>query len=336
MPNIVHSNETERALFERELKSFVPDVVYDAHAHLWAKADVPGQGWGTFQSIEEPVVTLATYRQRMDELMPGVRVRGGLFIPGAVGATDKGMQAENELVAREVASDPECCGSLLVTPQLDPDYIRQEVRRLHLSGLKCYHVHSGKTPSWDAEIPDYLPEAQVQVAHEEGLCITLHMVRRRALADASNQHWIRYYCQKYPNMRLILAHAARGFNPNHTIEGIGALKGLPNVWCDMAAVTDVGACEAIIETLGHERLMWGSDFPVSHLRGRCVAIGDGFLWLYEDTLDWNTVWFLPLQPVLIGLESLRVLKQATWHQRLTDSQVEDIFSNNTRRLLGLL
>jgi glutamate-1-semialdehyde 2,1-aminomutase len=209
------------------------------------------------------------------------------------------------------------------------------VRRLKPAGLKCYHVHSGASPTWIAEIPTYLPEPMVQIAHEEGLCITLHVVRQRALADASNQHWIRYYCQRYPNMRLILAHAARGFNPYHTIEGIGAIADLANVWCDTAAVTDIGACEAIIERLGHERLLYGSDFPVSHLRGRCVAIGDGFLWLYEDTLDWAKVWFLPLEPVLIGLESLRILKQAAWHRRLTDAQVEDIFCNNTRRLLGL-
>jgi glutamate-1-semialdehyde 2,1-aminomutase len=213
--------------------------------------------------------------------------------------------------------------------------VAAEVRRLRLSGLKCYHFHSGKVPSWEAEIPDYLPERLVQVAGDEGLCITLHMVKARAVADPGNQHWIRHYCEKYPRMKLILAHAARGFNPYHTIEGLQALKSLPNLWCDMSAVTDVGACEAIIEILGHERLLYGSDFPVSHLRGRCVAIGDGFLWLYDDTLDWKTVWFLPLQPTLIGLESLRVLKQAAWHQRLSDRQVEDVFCNNARRLLGL-
>jgi len=180
-----------------------------------------------------------------------------------------------------------------------------------------------------------LPEPHVKVAHEEGLCITLHMVKARAAADPSNQHWIRYYCQSYPYMQLILAHAGRGFNPYHTIEGLRALKELPNLWCDMAAVTEAGACEAIIEILGHDRLLYGTDFPVSHLRGRCVAAGDGFVWLYEETLNWDTVSFQPLRPVFVGLESLRILKQAAWHQRLSDSQVEDIFCHNTRRLLGL-
>ncbi len=336
MPKISHSTDVDRQLFDRELDSFVPDVICDAHAHLWARDDLPPAALtGAFGTVDVPVVDLATYRSYMAELLPNRRIAGGLLIPGAVGATGAGLTAENELVSREARSAPGWRSSFLITPQMDPEYVRSEVRRLGVSGLKCYHVHSGKNPSWDAEIPDYLPERLVRVADEEGLCITLHMVRRRAVADPSNQHWIRHYCETYPRMRLILAHAARGFNPYHTIEGIQALRGLSNLWCDMSAVTDVGACEAIIEALGHERLLYGTDFPVSHLRGRCVAIGDGFLWLYEDTLDWSTIWFLPLQPVLIGLESLRALKQAAWHQRLSDRQVEDVFCNNTLRLLGV-
>ena len=39
--------------------------------------------------------------------------------------------------------------------------------------------------------------------------------------------------------------------------------------------------------------------------------------------------------VLHGLESLRVLKQAAWHRRLTDPQVEDIFYGNLARLLEI-
>jgi glutamate-1-semialdehyde 2,1-aminomutase len=333
---IAHVTETDQELFERELNNFVPEVVFDAHAHLWAKQHLPSDASRTFSEVEEEVIDLAAYRRRMAELLPERRIGGGLFLPGAVGAIGQQVQAQNELIAREVGTDPNCRGSMLVTPEMDPEYIRQEVRRLQLSGLKCYHLRCERKPTWEAEIPDYLPEVQARVAHEEGLCITLHMVKARAVADASNQHWIRHYCETYPNMQLILAHAARGFNPYHTIEGLATLKGLPNLWCDMSAVTDVGACEAIVEILGHKRLLYGTDFPVSHVRGRCVAIGDGFLWLYEDTLDWSKASFKPLQPVFIGLESLRVLKQAAWHQRLTDSQVEDVFYSNARRLLGKL
>ena len=334
MPTIARISEADRELFARELDSFVPDMICDAHMHLWAKTQLPPTGWEAFRQLEEDVIDLTAYRGRMAELLPGRRVAGGLILPGAVAATGQQLLSQNELVAAQVAADKGWRGAMLVSPEMDPEYVRGEVRRLRLSGLKCYHVRSGKPVTWDADIPDYLPEAQVKVAHEERLCITLHMVKARAVADPANQHWIRTYCATYPDMQLILAHAARGFNPYHTIQGLAALRGLPNLWCDMSAVSDVGACEAIIELLGHDHLLYGTDFPVSHLRGRCVAVGDSFVWLYEDTLNWDTVSFQPVQPVFVGLESLRVVKQAAWHQRLTDSQIEDIFSNNVRRLLA--
>lgn len=162
------------------------------------------------------------------------------------------------------------------------------------------------------------------------------MVKARAMADPANQQQIRYYCEKYPNIKMILAHAARGFNPFHTIAGIHALKGLPNVWCDASAVTEAGGFEAIIETLGHDRLLWDSDYPVSHMRGRCVAIGDGFVWLYEDTLAWDTIATQgKIYPLFTGHESLRALKLATQRLHLSDPQIEDIFCNNALRMFGI-
>jgi glutamate-1-semialdehyde 2,1-aminomutase len=166
------------------------------------------------------------------------------------------------------------------------------------------------------------------------LTITLHMVRDRALADPVNQATIRRYCERYPNMRLILAHAARGFNPWHTIEGIDSLRGLSNVWFDTSAVTEAGAFEAIVETMGHDRLLYGTDFYVSHLRGRCIAIGDSFHWLYAEEMGLAEK-HTTLQPVLIGLESLRSLILAFHRLKLTDRQVEDIFYHNAAQLFPL-
>lgn len=334
MPTIASPTEADLTIFRRELGGFVPDRIFDAHAHLWARGHAPPGSGPVFENAAQEVVGLAEYRSLMAGLAPGRQIVGGLFIPGAVAAQGADLTAENELVAHQTAGQDGCRSALLISPEMDGEAVRAEVHRLRPAALKCYHLRSAARPTWDAEIPAYLPEAHVQIAHEERLCIVLHMVRPRALADASNQFWIRRYCERYPNMQLILAHAGRGFNPHHTAEGIPALRDLRNLWCDMSAVTEVGACEAIIEALGPDRLLYGSDFPVSHLRGRCVAVGDGFVWLYEETLDWQTASFQPLQPILVGLESLRTLKQAVWRCRLSDRQVEDIFYHNAKRLLG--
>jgi glutamate-1-semialdehyde 2,1-aminomutase len=265
-------------------------------------------------------------------LIPRRRIHGLFF--GV--AFHDGHREANEFVSFEVAKDPLSRGELLTPPYLDAEAMREDARRLQFDGIKVYHSFLRPKPSLNAEIREFLIEDHVRVAHEEGWTVTLHMVRDRALADPLNQEQIQYYCCKYPRMKLILAHAARGFNPFHTIEGIQSLKGLRNVWCDTSAVTEAGGFEAIIETLGHDRLLWGSDYPISHLRGRCVAIGDQFLWLYEDSLDWAAAGTrIPIEPLFVGHESLRALKLAAHRQRLTDSQIEDIFDRNARAMLEI-
>jgi glutamate-1-semialdehyde 2,1-aminomutase len=321
----------DRELFDRELNSFVPAQIFDAHAH-WYRADhFPAENIPGLIKSGPPVAGSAEFDREMEPLIPN-RTTEGLFFPYPHPQLD--VDAANAFLYDQLLKRPGSRGQMLITPNQDPEFIRESVRRCGFVGLKCYHVYSPRRPTFDSLIEEYLPEEQVRVAHEEGLTITLHMVRARALADTSNQVTIRRYCERYPNMRLILAHAARGFNAHHTMLGIDSLRGLDNIWFDTSAVTDSGAIEAIITTLGHKRVLYGSDFPITHLRGRCVALGDSFLWISANNTDLN-VPYAQLDLAFVGHESLRTLKVAAMSTRLTDSQVEDVFSRNARELFGL-
>lgn len=321
--------DTDLELWDRELESFVPPRVFDAHAHLYeighftanppglCASGPPSAGWETFQ---ERIAQITLRRQT-----------GGLFF--GFPATHVDFVKANEFVAQETRR-PKVRGQMLIHPSMDSEFIRDTVRRDGFVGLKPYHLFAAEKPTWEAAIPSYLPESHVRVAHDLGLSITLHIVRARALADESNQTVLRSYAERYPNARLILAHAGRGFNPHHTIAGIESLRGLPNIWFDTSAVTDCGAFEAIIRTFGHRRLLYGSDFPVSHIRGRCVALGDSFLWLSPENTKLDAA-YAKLQFSLVGLESLRTLKVAALATGLTDSQVEDIFFRNAAEMFDV-
>jgi glutamate-1-semialdehyde 2,1-aminomutase len=323
--------DRDRELFERELSSFVPSVVFDAHAH-WYRADhFPSGSAPPLVQSGPAVAGSAAYDDAMQQIFPNHRIEG-LFFPFPHVQVD--VTGANEFLHQQLQGRPGSRGQMLITPSQDPEFIRATVRRYGFVGLKCYHVYSSHRSTFESPIEAFLPESHVRIAHEEGLSITLHLVRPRALADEANQAAIRRCCGRYPDMRLILAHAARGFNPHHTILGISGLRGLQNVWFDTSGVTDSGAIEAIVRTMGHERVLYGSDFPVSHQRGRCVALGDSFLWISAD----NTQLEVPygeLELALVGHESLRTLKIAVMSLGLTDSQVEDIFHGNATRLFDL-
>ena len=98
----------------------------------------------------------------------------------------------------------------------------------------------------------------------------LHIVMARSLAEPANQEYIVENCRRYPNARLILAHAARGFCGRHTTEGVDALRGLSNVYFDNSVACEPEALESILRVFGTTRLMFGSDFPISATRGRAV------------------------------------------------------------------
>jgi glutamate-1-semialdehyde 2,1-aminomutase len=317
----------DRDFYERELASFIPDRVFDAHAHLWQAEYVEA----AFSNIcPKLTVGIEAYKNLMEDLHPGRRL-ATLFIP--LPSREYARQ-NSEWIAQHTATDALCRGLFFVKPEDDPEWVRQEVRRLGLHGLKCYHITAATNPTWEADIPDYLPERLVKVAHEEGWVITLHMVKSRAVADPGNIHWIRHYCETYPGMTLILAHSARGFEPAHNLEGLPHLKGLDNLYFDTSANCEPVAHEAIIRIIGHDKLLYGSDLPVSHLRGRSVAVADTFLWLYENSPVWGEK-HSTIHPVLVGLEHLRSLKWACWSTGLSDNQVEDIFWNNAARLFGV-
>lgn len=324
--NNSNNHPGDRDFYERELSAFIPDRIYDAHCHLWHSNhyqwNVPGL---------PADVGYKEYRELIDCLHPG-RPVSSLFIPIAM--QQETIPLANAWMGEQATQDASSRGLFWVQPTDDPEWVRQEVRRLGLHGLKCYHTMSSVTPTWEAEIPDYLPESLIKVAHEEGWVITLHMVKSRAVADPSNIHWIRHYCETYPNMKLILAHSARGFQPAHNLEGLPQLTGLENLYFDTSANCEPMAHQAIIRIIGHKKLMYGSDLPVSHMRGRSLAAADSFIWLYEDTPVWGEK-HQKINPVLVGLEHLRSLKWACWSERLDDEAVEDIFWNNAAELFGV-
>ncbi|MEW6751530.1 MAG: amidohydrolase family protein [Candidatus Latescibacterota bacterium] len=322
------ARDVDRDFFARELSSFVPERVFDAHCHLW-----PDRVYGppeTPRPLEGLRIDggLAEYRALIRALFPG-RQLAALFIP--FWGTTGDVATANEWAASQARQDPRCRHSFAVRPGDDPEWVRSQVRRLGARGLKCYHTFCAHQPTWEAEIPEYLPEPLVRVAHEEGLVITLHLVRRRAVADPSNRRWIREYCTRYPRMQLVLAHSARAFQPAHAFEGLPHLRGLDNLWVDCSANCEPMAHAAALRLLGPERFLYGSDFFVSHLRGRSLAAGDSFLWLYESTPVWDEK-HARLEPVLVGLEQLRSLKWACWSERLSDAQVEAVFWGNAARL----
>jgi len=324
------SDARDTEFFDRHLRGFVPPRSFDAHAHWYRREDAID---ALPRHVEDEMgkVGWAAYCRALECWMGDRRPTGGLFFTVPKPSLDR--DAANRFVLDQVGELPGSRALMMIHPDDDPADVEAAIGTPPYAGFKVYHVYANEPDTFDAEPGAFLPEWAWELADQHGLVIMLHLVRARALADPLNHRYVRDRCLRYPNARLVLAHAARGFCGAHTVEGIDAIRGLDNVYFDTSGICEPQPLEAIVRVFGTGRLLFGTDFSVSELRGRCVSLSDGFLWLYEHNVDWNTSDFAA--PTLIGIESLLALKQACRSLCLTDDEVERIFSLNARQLLGL-
>jgi glutamate-1-semialdehyde 2,1-aminomutase len=321
--------DSDRELFDKHLLSFVPPNAFDAHAHLYDLRHLVPQETAEFAGSAEidHDVLLGSMRQWMGDRV----VTDGLYFPFPVRHLE--TRAANEFLAKALQDRPGCRGLMMIRPQDDPAEVEKQLRQHGFLGFKVYHVFAARQDTFFAEQKEFLPEWAWELANRCGLAIMMHMVLPRALSDPRNQSYIREHCLKYPGASMVLAHAARGFNARHTVEGIDSLRGLPNVYFDTSAVCEPSAFEAILRTFGITRLMYGSDFPVSELRGRALSVGDGFFWVYDHNAEWDG--WLHARPQLVGIESLLALQQACRTLYLTDHDIEKVFGDNARQMLRI-
>ena len=315
-----------------DLQERLPPRLFDAHAHLWRQADFEQPAAGIWAGSGDEA-TPAVWREHLAPQVGAARLAGALFIPVPY-PRPKRIAAVNAWVLASAAACPGSRALALVAPEMPPDELNPLLASPVLAGFKPYHTFSPVQPTFQAPLQTFLPEWAWALAHERRLVITLHLVRDQALADPENQREIRAYCERYPRARLILAHAARGFHSPNTIRGLAALRGLDNVWFDTSGVCERDAFEAILREFGPRRLMWGTDYPVSQIRGRCVTVGDGFAWLEADSVHWEKTGPQG-RPTLVGLESLRALLAAADAFGLDEADLQDLFVGNAERLLGL-
>ena len=323
--------EETRQLLREACRDYLPDTCYDFHAHLYHDSHA-SDALPAHLADETGWVGLPCWRESLSEWFPPCPPEGGLFFAYPKQGIDRA--GANNYVASQIASDERSRALLLVAGDDDPHAIEQQLNANDkLVGFKVYHCYADRSDTMSADPGEFLPEWLWQLAHSRGLLIMLHLVKRLALADPANQTYLIDHCTRYPNAKLILAHAGRGFCAEHTVRGIKALRHLDNLYFDTSAICESPPFDTILRHFGPQRLLFGSDFPVSEMLGRAVSIGDQFIWLNEQSIrDCSAA---TVHPTLVGMESLQALITAFRSRDLDSSDVELVMRGNARRLLNL-
>lgn len=314
--------------FLETIAHFIPEKVYDMHAHWYRQADLNSTE-KTLWTTGPEIGGLDQWTFNIQQFFPKASLLGGLFFPAPLPKVN--LSAANQFLSEELGKSELSRGLMLVKPETSQKELERGLSQHKIVGFKPYHVYSTEVPTAQSGITGFLPEHIWSIAHEHQAVIMLHIMKDKAMLDPQNSQDIYRLCLKYPGVKLILAHCGRSFHALHA-EGAKFLKAIPNIWFDMSGICEVQAILPILKHFGPEKLLYGSDFPVSQIRGKCVSIGDGFIWLDEDTCNWNKAWG---KPILVGLESLGALQEAANNFGLDKSDVDLIFRGNGMQLLGL-
>lgn len=315
------------------LNDFLPDRIFDAHAHLFNTDFTPAllasAGYELNLDLEKYVEEMSPVLCNPKKLKLNI-----IGYPDATGKPDYhgNVAKSDKFLIDQLNKDADNVGEIIVTPS-DTVQTLENRTALHpnIRGFKCYHVFAPESVTFQCDIGEYLPECAWEVANRHKMVITLHMVKDLALADEGNQKYIIEMAKKYPDATLILAHAARSFASWTAVENVHKLACLENVWFDFSAVCESPAMFQIMKKVGLHRCLWGSDYMVCRGRGKAISLADSFYWIYQSDLD-SFSSKTTLKSWFIATENLMATRQACIMAELKENEIEDLFYNNAVRL----
>ncbi len=315
-------NETDRSLQAQALDGFVPDRVFDIHGHLLDTRFCPEEQLPDYLKKTD---NFAAYRQGMEVLLPGRTLEGALMFPFPARRCD--MVGLNKWMFSEIDSQGGLTAKslALAAPYDDPKIYEQWMAEGSCIGLKPYHYYSGREDTLQAELEEFAPEWMWALCDRYDGILMIHLVRDGAVSDPGNREAILRLAAKYPRCRLVLPHIARAFN-FRTARGLKDLVRLPNIHVDTSAITEAEGMRIALELLGPKRVLFGTDYPISHLRGHCATAGAAFHWFYSEEINEPNL-------TLTGLESLLCLREACEQVGLQKPDIESIFLGNAQALV---
>ncbi len=333
-----HFKLIDGPVYREEIAPYLPLRIFDAHVHLVRRCDfLPGIDPRKLKTTApEPIATSFTPRRlaaTMRRLFPRQEWEALVFhTPYTVVDIERANRWIASLGRKHCHLHP----LMIVRPDMRAKELDAVVEAGGFVGFKPYlsfaRPHRGET-----RIGDFLTRDHLAVAAARGLVVILHIPRKQRAADPANIRDVARTCERWPALKLVIAHCGRSYGPYYIEQAIGTWKAFPNLSFDVSAVDDAETIEVVLENVGPRRLIYGSDMPVTLLRGRHLCVNRHCFFLTEKPCP-NSVsppkgaWF-PM--TFMVYETVRAVLRAWRKRRLPPEALGDIFYRNAARLIGL-
>jgi hypothetical protein len=338
--------DTDRRVYTERLSDFLPDELIDIHTHVWRTSDFPpptpsaGEArivtWPSLVAAENPIENLReTYRI----LFPDKRVTPLIF-----GTTPEGGNLDIVNSYVEESAHREHLPSLIYSdPAWSADELESRIIAGGFLGAKSYlTLAPAYLPVREIRIFDFFPPHQLAMHERHGWIVMLHIPRDGRLKDTVNLAQLLQIEHDYPKLNIVIAHVGRAYCNEDIGNAFELLAGTKHLCFDISANTNDYVFEQLIQCVGPQRILFGSDLPISRMRMRRITHDGRYINLVPHGLYGDVAGDPNMAEVdgteteqltLFLYEEIDAFRRAAEHAGLKRSDVKDVFFNNARRLI---
>jgi len=337
--------DVDRAFWQEHLEDWVPRRIVDAHTHVceprFRRVPVTEakrrQYW--VNEVNEPIGAEDAARCYAT-VLPG---REFSCIAFGHPSLDYDLAGANAAL-QTACEERDWYRLAVIGPDWPLEQVARELDQPRTLGVKVYYaLIPGQDPDsrdkhLEASIFDFVTHAQFRLLNERRAMLMLHVPRADRLGHTDNIREIREIRDRYSDVPLVIAHLGRSYTLPHARESLPQLADDGGLWFDNSAVLNPAVHRFALETLGPQRILYGTDNPVFYMRGRRRWEGRRYITHTNYPFHFNTNREPPeieARYTLTMYEALRAIRQACEETGLSRDAVEAIFHANAERLIRI-
>lgn len=330
----------DRYVYEKELKDFLPKDFIDFHVHSFRSdydlydPTIPkkkGKSWVGMNLNELTAEQLQdTYRQ----LFPENNVTPLVF-----GCTGRNIKQVNDYIY-EIAEKYNYPKLYFSDYKMSGDELEENIKKGGYLGVKSYLSHRPSyIPINEVRIFDFVTHEQLRVLDKNGWILMLHIPRPGRLKDPVNLAQLKEIEEKYPNIKLIIAHIGRAYAKEDIGNAFEVVGQGENTYFDFTANLCDDAIKACLEAVGPKKLIFGSDLPYANMRMYRIVEDGVYINIVRRGEFGDVTGVEHMRETdekdltLMIYEQIRALKRVAIDMKLSDKDIEDIMNNNAKKLI---
>lgn len=328
--------ELDKRFYEEHIKERIPSHIIDMHLHIskaeYLKNATPDPSdWSVQCNSRMGYEEWAEYAK---VFYPDSRVE-----INALPAVTKGMDVigNDGYIAQLKKEGKARYAHMLTDPNWSREFTEKMIIEGDFDGYKPYPDFVAGVRSVEIGLFDFVNKDQFELLNKYKKTMVLHLPRAGRFPDDSNIRELLTAREKYPDMKIIIAHCGRSYAIDwikRAKEKLGDARF--GFYYDLAAVLNPAVLDYMLEYFPQDRIMYGTDLPIFLWHGRRRWTDTEYHNLCREDFAFNRHEEGPeaeANYTFFIYEQLKNILDATYKFG-GKALAEDIFAKNAEKLLG--